>query len=245
MAEPHARSLLVSYFETFLKNQDIDAFLASISGRYTEGTLGRLAQSDDVQARRAAVMALGHIGGYAMNGTVAKGLSDPDPTVRELTVHALWAIWFRADTPDNNAQLEQIRELNSRGQHERAIMVATELIAKAPKFAEVYNQRAIAHFCLDRFDESAEDCLRVLEHNPHHFGALGGLGQSYLHLNRLDDALTTYKRALRVQPYNEGIKAMIQGLEKKAPNSSRELGADGPGRPPAIGGGDPPGQNPL
>lgn len=244
MAEPHARSLLVGYFETFLKNQDIDAFLASVSGRYSEGTLGRLAQSDDVQARRAAVMALGHIGGFAMNGIVAKGLRDPDPTVRELAVHALWAIWFRADTPENNATLELIRELNSRGQHDRAIRAADELIAKAPTFAEVYNQRAIAYFCLDRFEESAEDCRRVLDHNPNHFGALGGLGQSYLHLNRLGDALATYKRALRVQPYNEGIKAMIQGLEKKSPDSSTGMGADGPGRPPAVGGGDPPAQSP-
>ena len=89
------------------------------------------------------------VGSFAANEAVARGLRDPDPAVRELAGHALWAIWFRAGTPEQNARLQQVRDLIARQRYQEAHDLATRLIEQAPDFAEVYNQRAIAAFFLE------------------------------------------------------------------------------------------------
>jgi tetratricopeptide (TPR) repeat protein len=87
------------------------------------------------------------------------------------------------------------------------------LIGRAANFAEAYNQRAIAYFVQGQFQESADDCERVLERNPYHFGALGGLAQCQLALGRRPEALKTLRRALRLQPYSEGLRDLVASLE--------------------------------
>ncbi len=213
MLEPYTASLLVDYFETFLREKDIEAFQRSVKARYTEGTLGRLTRSQSVQARRAAVLALGLEAGMSSNEVVARGLRDPDPTVRNLAQNSLWAIWFRADTPENNAALEEIRDLVGRERYRQADELADKLTARAPDFAEAYNQKAIALFFLDDFAGSAEACRQVLKRNPYHIGAIAGLGQCYLRLERQEEALATFRRALKFQPYSESLKQTVSALE--------------------------------
>jgi tetratricopeptide (TPR) repeat protein len=213
MPESHAVALLVDYFETYRREQDIDAFRRSVQARYTEGTLGRLLQDGEPQARRAAVLALGLVGTMRSNAAVARSLRDADPIVRDLAGNALWAIWFRADSPENNATLEEVHDLNNRGRHRAAEALANRLIEGAPDFAEAYNQRAIARFGLARYADSAADCRRVLERNPYHFGALSGLAQCDLQLGRRDEALKTFRRALRLQPFNQGLRRAVAVLE--------------------------------
>jgi tetratricopeptide (TPR) repeat protein len=213
MAGQRSSSLLASYYEKFLKNQDVDAFQRAVSARYSEATLGRLLQTGDMRNRRAAVLALGMVGSFAANEFVAQALRDPDPGVRRLADGALWSIWYRADTPENNALLQKVRELVSVRRFEEACVAATRLIARAPRFAEAYNQRAIALFLMGRMDESAADCRRVLELNPYHFGALSGLGQCYLQLSLPREALKTYRRALKLQPYSDDLREAVEALE--------------------------------
>jgi len=212
MLEPHTGSLLIDYYETFLRDQDVDSFRQHVSARYTEGTLGRLLETGTTQARRGAVLSLGLFGSFESNAVVARALRDSDPTVRSLADNALWAIWFRADTPENNEALERVRELISRRRIEQAVEAATQLIARAPRFAEAYNQRAIALFLQQNHEESAADCRRVLERNPYHFGALSGLGQCQLRLGQRRDALNTFRRALKLQPFNEGLRQFVSAL---------------------------------
>ena len=213
MLEPHTASLLVDYFDTFLRNQDIEAFRLSVMSRYGEGTLARLAQSGGTKAKRAAVLALGLLGSYEVNDVVAKRLADPDPVVRNLASNALWAIWFRADSAENNATLEQVRDLIGRERLQDAIELATKLIDRAPSFAEAYNQRAIASFHLGDFAASAADCRRVLERNPYHIGDLGGLAKSYLELGQRDEAIATFRRSLKLQPFDGDLRRAITILE--------------------------------
>jgi tetratricopeptide (TPR) repeat protein len=213
MSEPHTASLLVDYFETFLRDQDVEQFRLLVSTRYTEGTLCRLAESGHTQARRAAILALGVCGTYQSNASVARGLRDSDLTVRRLAGDALWSIWFRADTPENNKLLEQVTLLLGRQRAEEAIELATKLIERAPKFAEAYNKRATARFFLQRYEESLADCRRVLELNPYHFGALSGMAMCQLELGLKADALKTYQRALKLQPYDEALRERVSALE--------------------------------
>lgn len=210
-------ALLVAYYATLIEDEDLEAFQANVRARYTDGTLERLVASTDPDARRAAVVALGLMGGYRSNAAVAAALKDDDATIRELAVRSLWAIWFRADTPENNAALEHVAALISRGRDEQAEELATRLILRAPGFAEAYNQRAIARFSMGRLADSALDCERALEHNPYHVGALGGLGQCYLRLGRFDRALETFRRALALQPHDLSLRQAVAALESGQP----------------------------
>ncbi|MFO0911288.1 MAG: tetratricopeptide repeat protein [Isosphaeraceae bacterium] len=213
MPDPQSGSLLVSYYEAFLRDQDVQAFRREVLARYMEGTLSRLVESPDTQTRRAAVLALGLVGSIEANPVVARALRDSDPTVRSLSENALWAIWFRADTAENNIALAEISQLIGQNDHRRAILGATRLIERSPRFAEAYNQRAIAHYHLGDFQASADDCRRAIELNPYHIGALAGLAKCLLRLDQREAALEALRRASRLQPFSTDIKTLISALE--------------------------------
>jgi tetratricopeptide (TPR) repeat protein len=223
MSEAHSGSLLIDYFKAFISDRDLDAFRRHVSARYNEGTLGRiLSASNDVAARRAAVLSLGIMGSFEhSNKVLGKALRDDDPVVRSMAEDALWAIWFRADTPEHNQALSQVRLAISRDQLEQAEVLVTRLISSAPKFAEAYNQRAIIYFVQGRFAESVQDCQEVLSRNPYHFGAISGMAQSQVRLNRPQDALKSLRRALKIQPHHATLRDSIRILEA-------ELESDGP-----------------
>ncbi|RUL89283.1 HEAT repeat domain-containing protein [Tautonia sociabilis] len=213
MNEPGRQPLLAYYFDRLERDGDLDTFLDLVKPRYTEGTLRRLVHAPDVRVRRAAVTALGQLGGFGCNPELASRLADPDPVVRDLARNALWSVWFRADSPENNERLRTVIDLLGHGRLDAASRAATELIARAPNFAEAYNQRAVAAYLLGNYAESAADCRRVLELNPYHIGALGGLAQCYLQLDRPDLALPVFKRSLELQPHDDGLRRLIASLE--------------------------------
>jgi tetratricopeptide (TPR) repeat protein len=208
-------SLLVDYFQVFLNDRDVASFRDRVAARYTETALrGILADSPFATARRAAVVSLGLLGSFERsNSILGQALRDSDPAVRTLAEEALWAVWFRAATPENNRALQHVLLMISRGQLDRAEALATRIIGLAPNFAEAYNQRAIIYFHQGRFVESAEDCQRVLSRNPYHIGAISGLAQCQMQLNRPADALKTLRRALKLQPYSDALRETIKSLE--------------------------------
>jgi tetratricopeptide (TPR) repeat protein len=215
--EPETESQLNDYFRAFLNDRDIEAFRERVAARYTEARLCRIiAGSGAATARRAAAIALGLLGSFERsNAVLGHALRDRDPGVRKLVEDALWSVWFRADAPENNQALQQVLLLIGRGELDRAEMLATHLIEKAPKFAEAFNQRAIIYFQQGRFAESAADCERVLIRNPYHFGAISGLAQCQFGLDRPADALRALRRALEIQPYSEGLRETIRVLEAR------------------------------
>jgi tetratricopeptide (TPR) repeat protein len=224
MSEAHTGSLLVDYFKTFLEDRDLEAFRDRVAARYNEGTLGRiLSGSPAVAARRAAVVSLGLLGSFEQsNAVLGRSLRDSDPAVRGMAEQSLWTLWFRADTPEHNASLDQVRQSISREQLDVAETLATRLIALAPDFAEAYNQRAIIYFNQGRFADSVQDCRQVLRRNPYHFGAISGMAQCQLELNRPRDALKTLRQGLKLQPYNNSIRDFVRKLETQIePDDSR------------------------
>lgn len=188
----------------------LDGFRKKVSGRYTEGTLLHLLASPDDTARRAAVIALGMVGTMHANEGMAGRLHDDDPAVRHLAADALWAIWFRGDSEENARELQKlIRQRDA----DAALSGLNKLIKKAPRFAEAYNQRAIRYYQLGDLDKAIADCKKVLELNPHHFGAQSGMAQSYLRLRKPREALKAYRAAYAINPNLDGVEESIRALE--------------------------------
>ena len=213
MSDLGFRPVLLDFYEELLRDDDLQKFRRNVEPRYMPATLERLLSASDSETRRAALTALGFLGSYDQNARVAGLLADEDPFVRDLAMRVLWIIWYRADTPANNAQLARVRQLIATEQLEQAVELSTRLIERAPEFAEAWNQRAIANFFLRRFEESSADCKRALHLNPYHVGALGGLAQCQVMLGRPAEAIRTYRRAIKLEPFNEALRENVNALE--------------------------------
>jgi tetratricopeptide (TPR) repeat protein len=186
-------------------------FRDAIRGKYTEGTLLRLLASEDVKARRAAVLGLGFIGTMNANSTVAAALHDSDSLVQMFAADTLWELWFRGGTPEENRKLRnavQEPDLN------QSRMELDELAELAPTFAEAYNQRAIWFFKRGEFARAVEDCERTLKLNPFHFGAAAGLGQCLVKLGKRRAALRAFRTALEINPALAHLHDTIRSLEQ-------------------------------
>jgi tetratricopeptide (TPR) repeat protein len=193
----------------------LNEFKKKVAARYTEGTLQRLLECPHTVARRAAVLALGLTGTIRSNQAVAGMLYDEDGKVRQFASDGLWLLWFRADKPENNRELQRLMRLanDKKGDPEKALAGLNLLIKKAPRFAEAYNQRAILHYRAEAFDKAVADCEVVLKLNPYHFGAASGLARSYLELKKPRAALKAYRAALRINPGMGEVAQAIRFLE--------------------------------
>jgi tetratricopeptide (TPR) repeat protein len=186
------------------------AFRQKMAARYTEGTLQRLLEGGDVEARMAAAVALGMDGTMRSNAILAARLHDSEPAIRRESASALWAIWFRAEGEWMQQELERLSRLPDLNQALRGL---TALIHQTPTFAEAINQRAIVYFRMGEFKRSSVDCEKVLKLNSFHFGAQAGLGQCLLKLNKPRVALNAFRRALRINPGLEDVSRMVRELE--------------------------------
>ncbi len=186
-------------------------YRSAVRERYTEGTLQRLLDSNVVQVRQAAVLALGLIGTMDANPRVAAALHDSDPLVQMFAADALWELWFRGGSAEQNRAL---RRATREPDAFRARLELDDLIRQAPSFAEVYNQRAIWFFKRGEFARAVEDCEKTLALNPYHFGAAAGLGQCFVKLGKPQGALRAFRTALQINPNLEHLHDTIRTLEQ-------------------------------
>jgi tetratricopeptide (TPR) repeat protein len=201
-------------YRRYLEDRNTTAFTAAVCRRYTQGTLQRLADSDSPEIRRAAVLALGLIGDYEANHSLGRALQDEDRSVRMMAETAIRNVWNRLGSEEDRRLLATVVRLNAAQHYEEAVRRASDLLERAPWFAEVWNQRAIAHFSLGRYSESVHDCHQALEINPYHFAAAAGMGQAYLELGNVVAALEAFRRALRLNPNLEAVRVQIARLTR-------------------------------
>lgn len=212
--DPNRTPRLLNLYRQYLDNQDSAGFISKVSKTYTSGTLERLTQSPSRDIRRAAILALGFVGDYSANHAIGRALLDDDRTVRTLAENGIRSVWTRAGSEEERQQLGIIMRLNAAQQYKEAIVRATELIEKAPWFAEAWNQRAVAQYNMGRYAEAIRDCHQALEINPYHFVAATNMGQAYVELENHVSALESFRRALRLNPDLEGIRAQVVRLAR-------------------------------
>ena len=174
----------------------------------------RQLSSGKPDARRSAVERLGAIGRMADSQTLAGLLGDPDEYTRQAAEASLWRIWARSGDARVDAVFQLgLAQMNSSAA-ESAIATFGEVIRMKPDFAEGWNKRATVLFFMGRYKESMADCDEVLKRNPHHFGALSGVGQIYARLENYEKALEYFERALAINPNMTGVAQNIMGLRR-------------------------------
>jgi tetratricopeptide (TPR) repeat protein len=207
-------SLLERFYQQYVEQQQTATFIMQVSATYLPGTLERLTKCGSRSTRRGAVLALGLVGGYESNAALGDALHDADRGVRTFAENALRSVWRRLGTAEQQQRLAAAIRANGARQFPSAIARSGELLAEAPWFAEAWNQRAIGYYGCGLFPESIADCHQALELNPYHFGAAAGIGQCYLQLGRPQLALESFRRALKLNPNLEGVRAHVAALER-------------------------------
>lgn len=206
--------VLVSLYQAYLKDQDSAAFIKRVAERYTVGSLSRLLAHNRRSVRRAAVLALGFLGDWEVNGALGGALRDRDRMVRYLAVNSIRSVWRRQGSEAQRQQLRIVIRLNSSRQYAEAVARATELLRSAPWMAEAWNQRAVAAYQTGRYVDALRDCHEALELNPYHFDAATGMAQCYLRMGMQQEALTSLSRALKLNPDLEAVRQGIARLKR-------------------------------
>ena len=211
----HVRSpLLVAYYNRYLTSCDSTLFVKRTAGRYSCGTLERLATTGDRTTRRAAVLALSLLGDYSSNAVLGQALTDRDRGVRTIAESGIRELWCRVRGREERQTLRVVVSLNDEKRYAEAVRLAARLIQDSPWIAEAWCQRGTANYHLGNYDAAIRDCHQALEINPYHFTAAAGMGQCYLLQSNPVAALEAFRRALRLNPGLEEVRAQVVRLQR-------------------------------
>ena len=210
---------LVIFYVKYIDSNDTATFISNVSRFYTVGTLERLTMSGRVDVRRSAALALGFLGDQESDAVFSRMLRDEDRTVRMIAENGMRSIWARAGSDANRQMLRTVMRLILAKQYEEAIAKATELIEHAPKFAEAWNQRAIAHFALRQYRFAIEDGTRALKLNRRHYAAAIGVGHAHLFLGNITRTIEFFQLALDINPnlisVRDNLSKLVQSFKQE------------------------------
>ena len=127
----------------------------------------------------------------------------------------VWKIWIENGDPRIDALMDRGMNAMSVDDTETALAAFTEVIRLDDSFAEGFNKRATVEFMRHDFAASVADIERTLALEPRHFGALAGLGQVYLAMNKKAAALKAFEAALAIDPRLENVQKTVTELKQQ------------------------------
>jgi tetratricopeptide (TPR) repeat protein len=146
--------------------------------------------------------------------------SAPTPEAAAPLESRIWTIWAESGYSD----LDQVFEVGSRalavGDVATALKIFDAIVQRAPNFAEGWNKRATVHYMMGNYEASLADIDRTLELEPHHFGALAGLGLVNIELDRDEAALDAFERVLKVTPQSQSARHNIDIVKQRIKDKS-------------------------
>jgi tetratricopeptide (TPR) repeat protein len=127
---------------------------------------------------------------------------------------SIFSEWSKSGSPAMDLLLKRGQDALDAGDPEAALEHFTALIDHAPDFAEAYDGRATAYYLLDQIGPALDDIRQALVLNPHHFGAMRGLGIILEEIGRPAQALEVYRNVLAINPMAPDVKDAIERLER-------------------------------
>jgi len=205
----------VERVQPLLERRDLPGLMHLLREHWSKDQILGLLACPNGDARKVAALALGYVGAPCCIPSLATQLKDPDPMINQMAEHALWSIWFRCGTPEANDLVTRGAEALDERELEKAEALFTEAIEHDPKYAEAYNQRAIARYLQERYSDSLEDCCQTVARIPCHFGAWAGMGHCHAHLGRVREAVHSYEQALELNPHLSCIAEAVVELRRQ------------------------------
>jgi len=205
-------SQLVLWYREYLDNGKSAAFVSRVATRYTLGTLTRMSAGNDAELRRAAVLALGMLGGGESLASVAERLRDDDRCVRLVAEIAFCDLSRRQVGIAAAMELDAIRRHVDGHRYRKSLTLLKSLTKRYPRFAEAWYLLGIVEFCLGRYQRSIEDSTKAIDLNRNHFLAYSTIGRSWLELEDPLRALRAFEKSFAVNRSQVGVKGYIDVL---------------------------------
>jgi tetratricopeptide (TPR) repeat protein len=130
-------------------------------------------------------------------------------------VQNIWTIWLKHSDSQLTQAMKAASEIMQNGDLEQAELLFTQLIEKAPGWAEVWNKRATIRYYRDNLVGSIADIKETLVLEPRHFGALSGLGMIQMRLQNYSQALSTYESLQKIHPNSQDIGKILPALRQQ------------------------------
>jgi tetratricopeptide (TPR) repeat protein len=127
----------------------------------------------------------------------------------------VWRIWAENGDPHIEALMDHGTNAMSLNDTDTALAAFNEVLRLDSSFAEGFNKRATVEFVRHDFAASVADIERTLALEPRHFGALAGLGQVYLAMDKKAAALKAFEAALAIDPKLESVQKAVQELKQE------------------------------
>ena len=140
--------------------------------------------------------------------------------IADATAQAINREWAQSGSASIDLLMQWANGAIDRQDYPQALDFLDQVIVLQPDFAEGWNRRATLHFLMNNFSKSMADIERTLELEPRHFGALAGMGQIFVALERKELALKSFERALEVYP-------MMRNVQKQVGELADELAGSG------------------
>ena len=136
-----------------------------------------------------------------------------------LTEREIWQIWVAHKNPEIARLMQHGMAALSEDDSQEALDTFGRVVRADKNFAEGWNKRATVEFMTGDFEASIADIERTLTLEPRHFGALSGLGQIYLAMNKKALALKALRAALAIDPHLDSVRAKADELKKELEGS--------------------------
>lgn len=108
--------------------------------------------------------------------------------------------WARSGSASIDLMMQWSQEAMDEKKNAVALDFLDQVVLLAPDYAEGWNRRATLHFAMEDYSKSMADISRVLQLEPRHFGALGGMATILKDSGRDNAAMRAYERLLEVYP---------------------------------------------
>ena len=148
----------------------------------------------------------------ALFATLKNAKADEEAIAAE---QQIWQIWTENKNPEVERLMRQGIAAMAEDDEQGALDKFDAVVKYDKNFAEGWNKRATVEFSMGDYKASIADIERTLALEPRHFGALSGLGQIYLALDRKKLALKAFQDALAIDPHLQGVREAVEKLEKE------------------------------
>ncbi len=139
----------------------------------------------------------------------------PDAQEAAPIMEAIETLWLTTGSATVDLLMSRAERFTKDTDLDLALKILDATVDMAPEEAEAWYLRAKVHYLQKHYELARDDLTRAVELDPQHYRALEELGLVYEALGTKKDALATYRKALKVNPFLPDADQAVQFLSRE------------------------------
>jgi tetratricopeptide (TPR) repeat protein len=131
----------------------------------------------------------------------------------------IWAEWNDSGSATVNLLMQWTNEAIAAKRNAAALDFLDQATILKPNYTEAWNKRATLHYIMGDTRKSMSDINQVLNREPRHFGALGGMAGILAENGQDDLAMKAWERYLEIYPADRDAQEQVSKLAEKIAGS--------------------------